>query len=598
MPVISKENTIPESLKKRRHSAAHIMAEVVQDMFPSARLAIGPAIDNGFYYDFDMDVTISQKELKAIEKAVKKRIRQQVAFERKTMTIAEARSYFGHRDEDYKLELIADLAARGEQEVSLYCHGTWCDLCAGPHVATSQEINAKGVKIDRVSGAYWRGDEKNKMLQRIYGLYFDTAEELKDYLAWREDAKKRDHRVLGKQLKLFMSSDVIGRGLPMLLPNGATIRRILERWVVDEELKRGYSHVYTPVLGKVELYKISGHWDHYRHSMYSPIEIEDEAYVLRPMTCPYHFIMYKNELRSYRDLPVKYAEISPLYRYEKSGELTGLIRVRNFTLADAHLICTPEQMKDEFKKVIDLVNHIMETLGIAGKAWYRASLRDDEEASEKYIDNPEMWAKGEALMLEILEEMNLPYVIAKGEAAFYGPKIDVQLTNVYGKEETAFTIQIDLVLADRFDLEYVDQQGRKQRPVIIHRSSIGCLERTIAFLTEFYGGKFPPWFAPVQVQIIPLGEDHHSYARTLEDTLREANFRVHVDRRNESLGKKIREARLQRIPYLAIIGDNEVAAGTLTVRNRDTGEQHTLDPADFIARLGREIGDKLLHCRI
>lgn len=574
MPLIKKEISIPEILLKKRHSLAHIMAYAVKKYFKDSKvkLGIGPAIENGFYYDFDIDIPISEKDLKEISKIIKKLLSSNIKFEKKEIEIDKAKEIFKNDGEIYKLELLEELKKEGEKIVSIYYSGEFYDLCKGPHVESTSEINIDGFILDRVSGAYWKGDEKNKMMQRIYGLYFDKKEELDSYLKNREEAKKRDHRVIGKEMKLFMISDVIGKGLPLLLPRGATLRRILERFTIDEEIKRGYSHVYTPVLGSIELYKISGHLDHYKDSMYAPIDIDGELFILRPMTCPHHFMMYKNDIHSYKELPIRYAEISPLYRYEKSGELTGLIRLRNFTLADAHILVRKDQIKEEMYNVIDLIKYMMKTLGIEEKAWYRASL-GDRNNKEKYIDAPELWEESEKIILDICEELDLPYVVEKGEAAFYGPKIDVQLTNVYGKEDTAFTVQIDFALAERFDLFYIDSDGSKKRPIIIHRSSIGCFERTMAFLIEHYEGKFPLWLAPEQIIFIPVSNAHNEYILKVSEDFKKAGIRFNIDLRDESLSKKIREARLDRYPYIAIAGDKEVSNNTLTIRNRDTGEQ-------------------------
>lgn len=597
MPLIKIEKEMPEELLKKRHSLSHLLATAVQKIYKNAKLGIGPAIENGFYYDFDIDVSITDKDLKNIQKEVRKLISQNLKFEKKVVSVEEAKKIFKEKGEIYKLELIEELENKGEKEVSLYFNGDWFDLCKGPHVENTSSINPKGFKLDRVSGAYWRGDEKNKMMQRIYGLYFDTKEELDQYIKQREDAKKRDHRVLGKLMKIYMISDVVGKGLPMLLPRGATLRRILERYTVDEELKRGYLHVYTPVLGKIELYKMSGHWDHYKDSMYNPIDIDGELFVLRPMTCPHHFMMYKNETHSYRELPLRYAEISPLYRYEKSGELTGLIRLRNFTLADAHIVCRKDQLKSEFKAVIELIQDMMNTLGISDKAWYRASLRDEKD-KEKYIDSAANWDESEKIMLEICEELDLPYVIAKGEAAFYGPKIDVQLRNVYGKEDTAFTVQIDYAMPEKFDLTYIDEHGEKVRPVIIHRSSIGCFERTMAFLIEHYNGKFPLWLSPVQVYFVPVIPNHNEYVRQIMKKFEMAGIRVEADFRDETLSKKMREARIQRYPYIVIIGDKEAEKKIITIKNRDTQQQKEYEIEEVIKLLVEEDKTKSLKLNI
>lgn len=595
MPVIEKEVKIDEELLKKRHSLSHIMAEAVQKLYPNAKLGIGPAIDNGFYYDFDIETSISTKDLKKIQKEMKKIISRKLAFECKELSIEEAKKIFKEMGENYKIELIEELKEKGEDKVSLYYtgEGAWFDLCKGPHIEDTSKVNIAGFQLDRVSGAYWRGDEKNIMMQRIYGIYFDTKEELDKYLKWREDAKKRDHRKLGKELGLYMISEVVGKGLPMLLPKGATIKRLLERWTVDEEIKKGYEHVYTPVLGSINLYKMSGHWDHYKDSMYNPVDIDGELFILRPMTCPHHFMMYKNETHSYRDLPKRYAEISPLYRYEKSGELTGLIRLRNFTLADAHLICTKEQYKEEFKTALKLVQDMNETLGLDNKMWYRASIKGEEE-DEKFIEDTS-WDEAESAMLEILEELNLPYVIAKGEAAFYGPKVDVQMTNVHGKEDTVNTIQIDFVLAEKFDLNYIDNTGKEVRPVIVHRSSIGCFERTMAFLIEYYAGKFPLWLSPVQVEFVSISEHHYDYVKKIMDKFKENDIRVDTNWKAETFSKKLRQARLNLVPYIAIVGDKEMEAGQLSLRNRDTQKQTAYSVEDAIKLLIETINNKSLQ---
>ncbi|MCX8058342.1 MAG: threonine--tRNA ligase [Spirochaetes bacterium] len=595
MPLISKEKKVSEDLQKKRHSLAHIMAYAVKKYFKDSKikLGIGPAIENGFYYDFDIENPISEKDLKEISKIIKKLLSSNIKFEKKIFNIDEAKEIFRKDQEIYKLELLEELEKEGEKEVSIYYSGEFYDLCKGPHVLETKEINIDGFLLDRVSGAYWKGDEKNKMMQRIYGIYFDKKEELDEFLRKREEAKNKDHRNIGKEMKLFMISDIIGKGLPLLLPRGATLRRILERFTIDEELKRGYLHVYTPVLGSIELYKISGHLDHYKDSMYSPLDIDGELFILRPMTCPHHFIMYKNEIHSYKELPIRYAEISPLYRYEKSGELTGLIRLRNFTLADAHIILRKDQIKEEMYKVIDLIKFMMDTLGISSKAWYRASL-GDRENKEKYIDAPELWEEAEKIILEICEELDLPYTVEKGEAAFYGPKIDVQLTNVYGKEDTAFTVQIDFALAERFDLFYIDSDGSKKRPIIIHRSSIGCFERTMAFLIEHYEGKFPIWLAPEQIILIPVSDIHNNYIMSIYEKFKSSGIRVNIDLRGESLSKKIREARLERYPYIGIAGDNEISKNTITIRNRDTGEQKEYKVEEVIETILMEDKNKSL----
>lgn len=601
MPEISRKVVVDEALMMRRHSLAHVMAMAVQKVIPGTKLATGPATETGFYYDFDCPEPITQDTLKLIHEQMTAFLRQDLPFERSELSINDAIEKFKNQNEPYKVDILQDLAQKGETKVSIYTNGytngPWFDLCRGPHVASTKLLPWTGLKLDRVSGAYWRNDEKNKMMQRVYALYFNNKEELNAHLAWREDAKKRDHRKIGQEMDLYLIDDTIGKGLPLLKPHGATIRRVLERWTIDEEIKRGYEHVSTPVLAKVDLYKISGHWDHYRESMYRPIDIDGEQFVLRPMTCPHHFVMYNSSPWSHRDLPVRYAEISPLFRYEQSGELTGLIRLRNFTLADAHIMCTQDQLKTEFKSVIDLIQYMMKTLGIDQKVWYRASLGDRANKT-KYIDNPEKWEQAEKVILDICQEMDLPYMIAKDEAAFYGPKIDVQLTNVYGKEDTAFTVQIDFAMSERFDMTYKDHENHSQRPMIVHRSSIGCFERTIAFLIEHYAGKFPFWLSPVQVRVCNVNEEQLSYANEVVKSWQSAGLRVNLDGRNESLGKKIREGRLDRIPYLIVLGQKELETRTVTLRNRDTQEQKTYPLDEALRLLLEENTDKPVSLKL
>ncbi|PLX16929.1 MAG: threonine--tRNA ligase [Candidatus Muiribacterium halophilum] len=585
------------NIEKARHSLAHVLAEAVQRLFPDAKLGMGPAIENGFYYDFDTEEKISSEDLKKIQKEMKKILKKKnTEFEYIEVSIEEAISMFSEKKEHLKLELIEDLKAQGEEKLGIFKQGNWFDLCRGPHVEKMKDLPFKGFKLDRVAGAYWKSDEKNKMLTRIYGLAFEDADKLNDFIEKREEARKRDHRKLGKELEIFAFSDLVGKGLPLLLPKGATLRRVLERFIVDEELRRGYEHVITPVLGKVDLYKVSGHWDHYKDSMYNPIDIEGEEFVLRPMTCPHHFEIYKNNQHSYNDLPRRFAEISSLFRFEKSGELSGLIRLRNFTLADAHIICTQQQMKKEFKDVLILLKYIMDSLGISEKVWYRASLRDDEKG--KYVDNDEMWEQSEKVLLEILDELGWKYEISRGDAAFYGPKLDIQIQNVNGKDDTIITNQIDLFLAERFQLEYIDSDGEKKRPVIIHRSSVGCLERTMAFLIEHYAGALPLWLSPVQIRLLSIADRMNDYVEEVYEKLQSRGIRVEKDIRNEKLGKKIREARLMRIPYLAIVGQTEMDNKTLTIRNRNTGEQKEYSLDEFIDRIILEENKKSLELEL
>lgn len=569
-----------------RHSLSHVLAAAVKKVCPECNLGIGPAIDEGFYYDFLLPegFSFSPDVLKQISNEMRTIIKQGHAFERQNIGLTEARELFA--EESFKLELITKLEQEGETTVGTYRSGEFVDLCNGPHVNTTKDVKPVAWKLDRVSGAYWQGSEKNPMLQRIYALAFTSKDELKEYIARREDAIKRDHRKLNEDLELFTFSDLIGKGLPILLPNGSTLRRVLERFIVDEELKRGYQHVYTPPLGRRKLYEVSGHWEHYQDAMYPPMEVSDDELVLRPMTCPHHFMIYQDKPRSYRELPMRLGEISPQFRKEKSGELTGLIRVMMFSLADAHIFCTPGQLGDEFRGVVELVEYAMQRLGIADVISYRASLRDDEK--DKYVDNPRMWQEGEATLIRILDDMGLKYVKSPGDAAFYGPKLDVQMRNTLGKEETLFTVQIDFCLPERFELTYIDDHGQKQTPVVIHRASIGCLERTIAFLTEYYAGAFPLWLAPIQAKILTITDNQIPFAKELEQELLQTGIRVQNDIRNETIGKKIREGRLQRIPYLLILGEKEMEARTVAIRNRDTANQQSVPFEQCIERIAAE----------
>lgn len=570
-----------------RHSAAHVLAGAVLEMFPEAKFGMGPAIENGFYYDFDLPRTLIPEDLGILESKMREIIKLNYPFERADVSTLEAKADFEKLGQTYKVEIIRDLEKENNQKVSIYKSGPFVDLCAGPHLDSTGEINPKAFKLTKISGAYWKGSEKNKQLQRIYGVVFETEQELQDYLKSLEEAEKRDHRKIGKELDLFVFSDLVGKGLPLLTPKGAIIRQELERFITDEETKRGYFRTYTPELAKVDLYKKSGHWDHYQDSMYPPIEVDGEQYVLRPMTCPHQFMIYNSRPRSYRELPIRYAEIAKLYRREQSGELSGLIRVMSFSLVDAHIICRPDQVEEEFMNVVDLVQHGMRVLGVTD-FWYRFS-KWDPSNKEKYINNPEAWEATQASMKKILDRMNLEYVEAENEAAFYGPKLDVQMRNVNGKEDTAFTIQIDFAMPERFDMSYIDEHGKHQRPMVIHRSSIGCIERTMAFLIEHYAGAFPVWLSPAQTAIIPISEKFNEYANTVMKKLKESGIRVELNDSNEPLGKRIREAEMQKIPYMLIIGEKESASGNVTVRERGKKEQETVKLEDFLERIKEEI---------
>ncbi|MBF0347164.1 MAG: threonine--tRNA ligase [Magnetococcales bacterium] len=577
-----------EALDKIRHSLSHILAWAVRVHFKEQpiRLGIGPTTEEGFYYDFETEKPISNSDLKSLESLMRKLVAKNLPFERSSMTISHAIEYFTQQDALLKVELIEDLRERGETEVSIYTVGDFLDLCAGPHVENTKEIPIKGFSLDRVAGAYWRGNEKNQMLSRVYGLAFPSHEALEAYRKQREDAEKYDHRKIGKEQDLFVISKEVGKGLPLLTAKGATIRRVLERYIVDEELERGYQHVNTPVLGRKSLYVTSGHWEHYKDSIYPPLDIDGEEFILRPMTCPHHFMLFDSKPHSYRDLPIRYAEVSPMYRRERSGELSGLVRVMGFHLFDAHLFVTPEQVEKEIKDVVVLIQDVIKRLGLADQVWYRLSLRDDTK--EKYIDMPTRWQEAEAILRKVADELALNYVEGVGHAAFYGPKLDIQMRTIGGKEETLFTNQIDFASAERFDLKYMASDNTTARPIIIHRSSAGCIERTIAFLLEHYRGALPTWLAPVQVALLPVNDRNNAYAEEIHQLLRKHKLRIEVDCRKESLNQKIRQARLQRIPYLVVIGDKEQEGRTVTVRNRDSGIQQSMPCETFVERLTAE----------
>lgn len=578
-----------EQLEKNRHSLSHIMAMAILKKFPDAKLAIGPIIENGFYYDFLLPDKFSDADLPKLEKEMKKIIQQKISFTKEIVSRDEALTKV--KGQDFKTELIKDLPT--DEEISFYTSGDFTDLCAGPHVEFSTEIKPDSFKLTFVAGAYWRGDEKNQMLTRIYGVAFGNKEDLEKHLTMLEEAKERDHRKLGKELDLFVFSDLVGKGLPLFTPKGSVIRWELEKFVIEEEYKRGYDRTYTPDLAKVDLYKKSGHWDHYQDSMYPPINVDGEDYVLRPMTCPHQFMIYNFRPHSYRELPLRYAEIAKLYRKEQSGELSGLIRVMSFSLADAHIICTPTQLEEEFAKVVDLVQFIMKTLGIT-EYWYRFS-KWDPTNKEKYIDNPKAWENSQASMKKIIDQMKLKYDEAENEAAFYGPKLDVQMRNVNGKEDTAFTIQIDFALPDRFDMTYIDKDGKEQRPMVIHRSSIGCLERTMAFLIEHYAGAFPLWLSPVQIKILTVGETHIDFANKLVDEFKQANIRVEIDNSPETVGNKIRKAAKEKNPYTLVIGDKEMNSDQLAVRVRGKQDLLNIDKKEFISKIKTNIQNRSLE---
>ncbi len=568
-----------------RHTAAHIMAQAVKNIYPTVRLAIGPTIKNGFYYDFDFTSPISLEDFDLIEKEMQAIIKADLPIERISVTRKQALSQMKGYGESYKLEIIADLPEN--ENITLYKQGNFVDLCRGPHLTSTGKV--KFFKLTQLAGAYWRGDEKNKMLTRIYGTAFDKKSDLSEYIEKLEEAKKRDHNKLGRELGIFMTEENIGQGLPLLMPKGAKLMQILTRFVEDEEERRGYVLTRTPSMAKSDLYKISGHWYHYRDKMFVLENKKDEDLLaLRPMTCPFQYMIYKNGLKSYRDLPIRYGETANLFRKEASGEMHGLIRIRQFTLSDGHLIVTPQQLEEEFKGCLDLSYYLLDCLGLKDDVTFRFS-RWDPLDTEKYINEPKMWDMAEGIMKNILDHMGLKYKEGVGEAAFYGPKLDIQATNVFGKEDTIITIQVDMFLAEKFDMSYVDQNGEKKRPYIIHRSSIGCYERTIAMLIEKYAGAFPVWMSPTQVRVLSLTDRNADIAKETAAKLSRLGIRAEVDNRNEKIGYKIREAQLEKVPYMLVIGDKEAQDGLVAVRSRKDGDagQMTLDK--FVEKIRYEI---------
>ncbi|BDI33834.1 threonine--tRNA ligase 1 [Capsulimonas corticalis] len=571
-----------DEIWKQRHTAAHVLAQAVVEMFPTAKLAIGPPIEDGFYYDFDLPRTLTPEDLVEVASRMKRIKRDNFPLVRSEKPREEAIAWEEERGQPFKAELIHDLP-EGET-ISFYTQGPFTDLCRGPHVESTGKIGV--FKLASVAGAYWRGDEKRDQLQRIYGYLFDTQEEMDAHLARLEEAKRRDHKVLGKQLGLFANNGTIGPGLPLWLPKGATIRRVLERHIVDVELASGYSHVYTPQMAKVDLYKISGHWEHYQDGMFPVMKIENEEFVLRPMNCPHHIMIYQNDPHSYRDLPVRLAELGTMYRYEKSGQLSGLSRVRAMTLNDAHIFCREDQVVEEVKGCILMVEAAYRKLGITDYT-YRLSLHDPND-KEKYVDNPELWERAEGELRDVFKDLGLPYYEAAGEAAFYGPKIDIQLRNMLGKEETVSTVQVDRHLPKQFGLDYTGEDGHKHQPVMIHRGIISTMERMVAFLIEHYAGVFPTWLAPVQAVVLPIVDRHKEYGQSVVDKLKAKGFRVELDARNEKVGKKVAESEVQKIPYMLVVGDRDAAAGTVSVRLHGGTDLGAIPLDDFIARLVEE----------
>ncbi|MFI3229215.1 MAG: threonine--tRNA ligase [Bacillota bacterium] len=577
-----------EGKKAYRHSAAHILAQAVKHLYPDVKVAIGPAVQQGFYYDFDFKTPLNKEGLEAIEKEMKSIIKANYPIIRKEVTRAEALEFFASQEEVYKVELINDLAE--DAIITMYTQGDFTDLCAGPHVSSTGII--KAYKLTSITGAYWRGSEKNKMLTRIYGTAFDKKANLDEYIAQLEEAKLRDHNKLGRELGYFMTDENIGQGLPLLMPKGAKLYQLLTRFVEDTEEKRGYLLTKTPFMAKRELYQISGHWDHYLDGMFvlgDPYG-EGEVFALRPMTCPFQYTIYNNGLKSYRDLPKRYGETSTLFRNESSGEMHGLIRVRQFTISEGHLVCAPSQLEQEFKGCLELARYFLGCLGLDEDVSYRFS-RWDPNNKEKYIDSPKEWDHAESEMKRILDDLNVDYKEGIGEAAFYGPKLDIQIKNVYGKEDTMITIQIDMFLAENFDMSYIDENGEKKRPYIIHRTSLGCYERTMALLIEKYKGAMPAWIAPEQVRVISLTDRTIPDALEAESALKLAGFRATSDTRNEKVGYKIREAQLDKIPYMIVIGDKDKEAGVVSVRARKDGLTSTMTLSDFMAKLKKEVED-------
>lgn len=566
-----------------RHTASHIMTQAVKRLYPDAKLAIGPAVDDGFYYDFDVETKFTPEDLAKIEAEMKKIVKEDIKLERSYKSRNEAVEFFKEKNEPYKVELAEDIP-EGE-DISFYTQGEFTDLCAGAHLMSTGAV--KAFKLTSATGAYWRGDSSKKMLCRVYGTAFPKASELEAHLNMLEEAKKRDHNKLGRELELFTTVDIIGQGLPIMLPKGAKIIQILQRFVEDEEARRGWQLTKTPYMAKRELYKLSGHWDHYLDGMFvlgDPNDETKECFALRPMTCPFQYQAYLNRARSYRDLPLRYDETSTLFRNEDSGEMHGLIRVRQFTISEGHLMCTPDQLEQEFRGCLELAIYMLKTLGLYEDVSYRFSQWDSNDR-DKYIGTPEQWDEAQGVMKKILDHLEIPYKIGIGEAAFYGPKLDIQIKNVYGKEDTLITIQIDQMLAEKFGMEYVDRDGVKKNPYIIHRTSIGCYERTLALLIEKYAGAFPMWLAPVQVKLLTIADRHCDYAYDIKRRLEEKGIRVELDDRNEKIGYKIREARLQKVPYMLIIGDNEVENGTLSVRERgENGDLGSMTADEFIER--------------
>lgn len=579
-----------EGKKAYWHTASHIMAQAVNRLYPGTKFAIGPAVDNGFYYDMELPQAITNDDLAKIEAEMKKIVKEDIEIERFELPVAEALELM--KGQDYKEELIREHAAEGEH-ISFYKQGDFTDLCTGPHLMRTG--NVKAVKLTSITGAYWRGDANNKMLQRLYGIAFPKQSLLEEHLTMLEEAKKRDHNKLGRELELFTTSDVIGQGLPILLPKGARIVQLLQRFVEDEEQRRGWLLTKTPFMAKSDLYKISGHWDHYKDGMFvlGDEEKDKEVFALRPMTCPFQYQAYLNRKRSYRDLPLRYNETSTLFRNEASGEMHGLIRVRQFTISEGHLMCTPEQLEDEFRKCLELAIFMLKTLGLYEDVSYRFSKWDPNDRA-KYIGTEEQWNEAQGLMERILNHLEIPYEVGIGEAAFYGPKLDIQIKNVYGKEDTLITIQIDQMLAKQFGMVYTDKDGKQKTPCIIHRTSIGCYERTLALLIEKYAGAFPLWLAPVQVKLLPIADRHLDYLYEVKKQLEDKGFRCEVDDRSEKIGYKIREAQLEKVPYMVVVGDKDIENNTISIRKRKEGDLGAMTVEQFLEKIVPDRDNKVI----
>ena len=576
-----------EGKKAYWHTTSHIMAQAIKRLYGDVKLTIGPAIENGFYYDFDTEKHFSEEDFEKIEEEMKKIIKEDLPIERYSLSREEAIKFMKENDEPYKVELIEELP-EGE-EISFYKQGEFVELCAGPHLMSTGKV--KVVKLLSASGAYWRGNENNKMLQRVYGISFPKKLQLEDYLNLLQEAKERDHRKIGKELDLFMTHELVGSGLPMYLPDGATIRRILERYIQDKEIELGYKHVYTPSLANVELYKTSGHWDHYKEDMFPVMKMDNEEMVLRPMNCPHHMLIYKNKLHSYRDLPIRIGELAHDFRYEASGSVCGLERVREMCQNDAHLFVTPEQIQAEISEVVKLILAVYEDFGFENYS-FRLSLRDKND-KHKYFDDDEMWESAESQLRDTLKALNLDFYEAEGEAAFYGPKLDVQIKSALGHDVTISTCQLDFLLPERFKLTYIGEDGKGHRPVVIHRAILGSSDRFMAFLIEETKGALPLWLAPTQAKILPISDAQLEYAREIEKEYRKAGIRIEVDDRNEKIGYKIREAQLQKIPYMLVVGDKEIEANAVAVRSRKEGDLGQVNKEEFLERMQEEIENKV-----